>query len=286
MKCDFILKSMVIFHGLRSYCCSRIYSQAPNLEKLCHKQRVKLPFTNRNYELLEVKDVDVFIDNAIEFNLPEPYGLVTWSSSFSAVNLLDKCFGNSVKLRGKTVCDVGCGTGLTSIVLESFGASVIALDHNDISLQITQLNSELNRRSNLNGDNISSYGSIQYLKFDLETDQLLPFADLYIFSDVLYFDSLAKCCARRASEIIRKGSQFILTDPGRSTRYVFLKALEFDLGKETYFAFNVNTNISESKWIPIVNGHLNFENIDNIYSNDKVLLHDKVYIWLGKLNEC
>ena len=57
----------------------------------------------------------MYIDEAIEKETVEPYGLITWPAALLACHQLEERFMFGSGLKGKTVCDVACGTGIVSL---------------------------------------------------------------------------------------------------------------------------------------------------------------------------
>lgn len=185
--------------------------------------KISMMSSKKQISILEADLIDNFVETAIEHNLPDPYGLVTWDSSEIAANFLDeKCFSDSLSLKGKTVCDLGCGTGLLSLVCASYGANVVALDWSDHVLKLCEINIE---------KLVEEYPAVepkavQLLKFDINSSQNLPFCDILVVSDICYSDDLARKVARRIYEAIsRYGAAVLVTDPGRPSAKVLVSEL-------------------------------------------------------------
>lgn len=156
------------------------------------------PISKAIIEIAEVVDIDLIMDYTIEKGLPEPFGIVTWDSSYTIADLLDTEYHNSTiaSLSGKTVCDVGCGTGLASLVCLSYGAKVIALDFNQYSLQLGRISYNRYRAEHCaQMDDIEN--SIDFRYYDLLSTVKLPYCELLLISDVTYYDSLAVIVAAR-----------------------------------------------------------------------------------------
>jgi len=218
------------------------------------------PYSKHRFEVAETVDIDPVINYTIENDLPEPFGIVTWNSSFVAADVLDRELyllrlshvngqgGDSSKLQRhqskksnetahdfKTVCDLGCGTCLTSLVCFSHGLNVKALDFNTLSLQLGEMS--YNRYVNsLNTDDSSTtrypndhIPGISFHEFDMENaDQYpLPACDILIISDVTYYEPLAVSAAFRAVEaIVMHDASVLITDPGRNTASTLLQQLQ------------------------------------------------------------
>lgn len=164
-------------------------------------------------KIAEVVDIDLIMDYTIENDLPEPFGIVTWESSYTIANLLDTEYHNSTiaSLRGKTVCDVGCGTGLASLLCLTYGANVIALDFNQYSLQLGRISYNRYRSENYaEVDEIEN--SIDFRYYDLLSSKELPHCELLLISDVTYYDSLAVIVAARYVRTMTELSEYTQRD--------------------------------------------------------------------------
>jgi len=148
-------------------------------------------------QIAEVVDIDPIMDYTIEKDLPEPFGIVTWDSSYTIAELLDITYHNNTiaPLRGKIVCDVGCGTGLASLLCLSYRANVIALDFNYYSLQLGRMSYDRYRSEHSTESRIET--SIDFRYYDLLSSEELPHCELLLISDVTYYDSLAVIVAAR-----------------------------------------------------------------------------------------
>ncbi|KAJ1439824.1 hypothetical protein B484DRAFT_443692 [Ochromonadaceae sp. CCMP2298] len=187
----------------------------------------KAPYSYTNIAVVEAIDIDPIIDYTLENNLPEPFGIVTWNSSFTAADQIDQRFSQSDALHGKEVCDLGSGTALASLVCFSHGANVTALDFSDISLQLgarsyAKLSEDWAAMDPPRGAVAGS--GIRFVQFDMEApEQPLPRCSLLVISDVSYYEQLAVAVAQRAHEAItRFDAQVLITDPGRNTAATLL----------------------------------------------------------------
>jgi predicted nicotinamide N-methyase len=185
------------------------------------------PFSNTSIAIAEAIDIDPIIDFTIDNNLPEPFGIVTWNSSFTAADQIDQKYSNSDVLHGKEVCDLGSGTALASLLCFSHGANVTALDFSEISLQLgARSYAKLNEDwAAMDPPRLPVAGSsIRFAQFDMEApEQRLPRCDLLVISDVSYYEHLAVAVAQRAHEAVtRFDAQVLITDPGRNTAATLL----------------------------------------------------------------
>ena len=174
------------------------------------------PYSNQVFYVAEAANIDPVFEQAIEQNLPEPFGIVTWDSSLIAIEILDEMYSARTEtFSGKTVCDLGCGTGLIGLICASWNASIIALDFSNISLSLARMSYARNQQK-ITCEKRRLSGNIAHLEFDIESAQPLPPCDLLILSDILYYEKLALSAARRVHEAMdRFKCQILVTDPGR-----------------------------------------------------------------------
>lgn len=230
-----------------------------------------LPYLNRSFNIYEAKDVDKAVNDAINQNQPEPFGLFTWNSSYTAAYVMDIINHRSPGyFQGKIVCDLGCGTGLTTVVALAVGAQVISLDNNEKSLRLTELNSkesipDANLRTSL---------------YDISCGSGLPSSDILIMSDILYYESLALKCAELAAKAVSDGSQVLVTDPGRYTNQLFLERLQKQVESDQILSFSVT---NETQYLHQTKKFQNLNRIeaDTIDKKGKLTKLGK-YLWIGR----
>uniref|UniRef100_A0A182NHN9 ETFB lysine methyltransferase n=1 Tax=Anopheles dirus TaxID=7168 RepID=A0A182NHN9_9DIPT len=115
--------------------------------------------------------------------------------------------------RGKSVLDVGCGCGASTIAaLRADATRVTANDIDPVALQATLLNVELNGitgdddRLAVNGDNLISDGA------DTKTDQHY---DVVLIGDLFYDTEIAADLHPWILRLARAGTEIFIGDPGR-----------------------------------------------------------------------
>lgn len=200
----------------------------------------KLNLLDKSFYLAEIEDIIPIFNHAIDCNLPDPYGINTWDSSHMMTHLLDILVSKS-SLQGKEICDLGCGTGLSSFVSYLYGANVTAMDISDYSLELVRLSYErLQNDTNSQGSN-----SFRIKHFDMsDKDTKLPKCDYLLLSDVMYSTDLALLTADRVVEGIRIFScEVLVTDPGRQASKDFLDAINKLLQPKAPFVFREFTHI-------------------------------------------
>lgn len=184
------------------------------------------PVSKNIIKIAEIIDIDPIFNYTCEQNLPEPFGIVTWESSYTAADIMDLEYSS---LQGKTICDLGCGTGLTSLLCLSMGAEVHALDFNELSLSLLNKSLELYlTENNTSNDKLTDDLKLNLRNFDMTSALLLPRCDLLIISDVTYYDSLAEIVSKRIYEAIKNfNCRVLITDPGRiSSSKLLIKVLK------------------------------------------------------------
>lgn len=171
-------------------------------------QRREVKAAERTLHYYEMLDIDPLLEGAIERGERPPYGAVPWSSAFAVARDL-----TTRDLGGRRVVDAGAGCGVVSLVAAALGAQVCALEVDPIARAL------LARAA---GEQALS---IDVRDFDLEGNEALPLADLFVFADVLYERPLALAIARRAVQALRAGAAVIVGDPGRGGRETFQLAM-------------------------------------------------------------
>ena len=123
---------------------------------------------------------------------------------------------SSFPVTGKRVLEIGCGLGLSSLVLQRRGADITASDHHPLAEEFLLENARLNglppvrfRIAQWSGPN-PDLGSF----------------DLIIGSDVLYERDHVPLLAGFFAEHARSQAEILITDPGRSHGNALTRALE------------------------------------------------------------
>lgn len=159
-------------------------------------------------ELYQTASLDSIVDGMTEeeFGPDErfPYFLTTWDSGLELARYLIE-EQKTVPLAGKTVLELGSGTGISGIFAAKLGAKVIFSDYEEESLRLCESNALLNK--------IENY---QLLTADWrEFPSLNSQPDLVIGSDLLYEERQCQPLFETAASFIEKGIEFYLSDPGR-----------------------------------------------------------------------
>jgi predicted nicotinamide N-methyase len=108
-------------------------------------------------------------------------------------------------IAGKKILELGCGIGLSSLVLARRGANITACDYHPLAGEFLQHNAELN-----------GLGSIPFHTASwLGPNPLLGHYDLIIGSDLLYERDHAALLARFIEHHANTTAQVLIADPGR-----------------------------------------------------------------------
>ena len=128
---------------------------------------------------------------------------VIWPSSLVLARFID-----SYDINTKRVLEVGCGIGLTSLLLNKKCVDVTATDYHPESQTF------LNRNTVLNGDKAIPFELTNWAN---QSDSLGRF-DLIIGSDLLYEDNHIELLANFIDAHAKAQCEVILVDPGRGRK--------------------------------------------------------------------
>ena len=116
---------------------------------------------------------------------------------------------------GKRILELGCGLGLSSLVLQRRGADVVASDHHPLAQSFLVHNAALNDLPEV------AYHDLPWAVPDAQLGRF----DVIIGSDVLYERGHAD---QLAAMVLRHGqpdTEVLITDPGRGNSNSFTRAL-------------------------------------------------------------
>lgn len=116
---------------------------------------------------------------------------------------------------GKRILELGCGLGLSSLVLQRRGADVVASDHHPLAPSFLAHNAALN-----------DLPAVAYHDLPWEVpDAKLGRFDLIIGSDILYERGHAAQLAAMVLRHAHPDAEVLITDPGRGNSNPFTRAL-------------------------------------------------------------
>jgi predicted nicotinamide N-methyase len=149
-----------------------------------------------------------------------PYGVALWPS---AVALGHDVATRPAEFRGRTVLELGAGTGLPGIVAASHGASVVQTDRHELALHVCRLNGERN-----------GVVGVEYHRDDWAGWGDTRRYDWILAADVLYADTLHPHLRRIFDRGLAPGGRVLLADPYRRASLPFLESLEADGWRATH----------------------------------------------------
>lgn len=141
-----------------------------------------------------------------------PYGVVLWPA---ALALAHEIAVRAAEFRGKTLLELGAGTGLPGMAAAALGASVVQTDRTELNTYVCRRNGERN-----------GLAGIEYRVADWTewTDQTRY--DWIVGSDILYADTLHVALRWIFTNNLAPGGRVLLSDPYRPPSLPLLEGLE------------------------------------------------------------
>lgn len=143
-----------------------------------------------------------------------PYGAVLWPAAIALAHELE---GRGDTLRGRSMLELGAGTGLPGMVAASFGARVVQTDRNDVAMTMCRMNGALNDVANV------EYRTADWTSWGDGTRY-----DYIIGADILYGVNMQEPLRRIFIENLTPGGRLLLSDPFRSASIRLLERMEQD----------------------------------------------------------
>jgi predicted nicotinamide N-methyase len=200
----------------------------PTKTKTCWV-RLDRPSSPLDVCLVEINDASWWQQE----NNVNPFGARLWPPSLALAKFLANYLDEDEHKNAVTsVVEVGCGTGLISIVAAGCGATAIATDVSDVALSLVEKGwSETSQRLKKAELPI---GNLTVCSFDVFSKDPLPFPQhqhqqekqnqssspscILVASAVLYDKTLAKAMAQRVMEACNMGAWVILADDDTGLR--------------------------------------------------------------------
>ncbi len=176
-------------------------------------------FNGKSFQIKRIKNLDDLVDQIDDeqFKIDErlPYWAELWPS---AIGFARYVFKNSTLVKNKSVLELGCGLGLTSLALfTQEPASLLLTDYEQDALHFTAENFKLN---NLPLPNL--------MEADWRTAELNRTFDVICASDVLYEKRFFTPLLRMFSKHLANDGTILLAEPGRPIATSFFDLLTKD----------------------------------------------------------
>ncbi len=143
-----------------------------------------------------------------------PYGVVLWPS---AIALAHEVATREAEFHGRSVLELGAGTGLPGVVAASLGARVVQTDRQELALAVCRRNGERN-----------GVRSIEYRLADWSAWNDAGRYDWVIGSDVLYAEVNHPPLRRIFESNLAPEGRVLLADPYRADALRLLEGMEAD----------------------------------------------------------
>lgn len=177
-------------------------------------------------EVDSMRSSDTSGTESLRLNSGDPYGAVLWPAASAVANHLLTTGDTSIK--GKTILELGAGTGLVSIAAALGGMSkIMATDYENVPLELLRYAaSHINHKRNCDDSDCtddqikerqSKLRNIETFLFDIcDHDTPLPTADVVVAADIMYEPKTGIAMAHRVVEALKTGSRVIVgCSPGR-----------------------------------------------------------------------
>jgi predicted nicotinamide N-methyase len=139
------------------------------------------------------------------------------------------------EIGSKRILEIGCGTALSSLLLNKHRADITATDYHP------EVERFLNRNSTLNGDSQIPFERTGWA----DNDDSLGRFDVIIGSDLLYEEEHIELLAGFIQEHSRPACEVIIVDPGRGRKNKFAKKL-LEFGYTSSFSKPEHTDYLQS----------------------------------------
>ena len=143
---------------------------------------------------------------------------------------------SSFEVTGKRILEIGCGLGLSSLVLHRRKADVTASDHHPLAQSFLDRNTKLNALPKL------AFRDLHWAIPDVELGRF----DLLIGSDILYERDHIELLANLLKRHALRCAEIVFTDPGRGNSAPFTRAL----AEQGYSVTEVRSRFNESDTPP------------------------------------
>lgn len=143
-----------------------------------------------------------------------PYGVSLWPS---AIALSLEISTRADAFAGRSVLELGAGTGLPGIVAATLGGRVLQTDRDELAMQLCERNGGRNGAANLS-----------YRLADWTAWEVNEAFDWILGADILYGEKLHPPLRRIFEANLKPGGRILLSDPFRGMSFRLLEELEAD----------------------------------------------------------
>lgn len=141
-----------------------------------------------------------------------PYGVALWPS---AIALAHDLVSRGDAFKGKTVLELGAGTGLPGIAAASLGARVVQTDRQDLAMLVCERNSRIN-----------GVAGVEHRLVDWTDWRDEERYDWIIGSDILYGEAMHPHLRRIFRDNLAPDGHILLADPFRGASLRLLESLQ------------------------------------------------------------
>lgn len=176
-------------------------------------KETKFTFAARDLSILSIADLDELLEQVVSED-DIPFWAELWPSAVGLLSCLDEMGG---MLRGNTVLELGCGTGLVGIAVQLDGGILTQSDFVIDALRFSAVNASRNGllpAKTLQADWRSFSAGHRY--------------QWIIGSDILYEKKLHPFLKKIFREYLEPGGHLLLSDPGRAYAIEFMAEMTDD----------------------------------------------------------
>lgn len=165
-----------------------------------------------------------------------PYGVTLWPSSIA---LAHEIVTRAPEFAGRTVLELGAGTGLPGIVAATTKARVVQSDRQDLALHLCKLNADKN-----------GVAGIEHRLADWTTWDDARKYDWIIGADILYGAEVHSNLRQIFEGNLAPDGRILIADPFRATGMPLLEAMEKSGWKITHSRWNIGEG-SEARQVAV-----------------------------------
>lgn len=154
-----------------------------------------------------------------------PYGIVLWPASIALAHEIVSRPAET--WRGKTVLELGAGTGLPGVIAASLGARVRQTDLQDVALAVAKMNAQ---RNNVAID----HAVADWTAWTDETRY-----DVILGADILYGTTMHEHLRKIFAANLAPGGRILLADPLRKQSFALFEEMEAEGWRVTFDKWTV-----------------------------------------------